>query len=262
MSAPLGPQPIRGLAEERPEPRDFLFPAAGKHRDRTVLGAEAERASSRGSIGPRLLHERVAHELGVDPDLAEELGLEREDHRDAVDRGGKAPGPPRPPGPELGRDVVERTHSGFPGRLGEPDVEAGIVDGNHEIVAARAEVAGELAEQPQMRGDLAEDFEEADDGVALHRKPHGRTRGLECGSPECVDDRVGPAPSQGPHHGGGMRIPGGFAGRHEDSRGTACLHATGRTTGDAIAAVTRSASASAARPSAPLTTVSRSPRTA
>ena len=92
----------------------------------------------------------MAHVLAAEPESAEERLLERQDDREPVHRGRQPPRALRPPGPELRRDVVQDLGARRARRLGHPQVKAGIVDQDDEVVAAGAEILPQRAQEPEM----------------------------------------------------------------------------------------------------------------
>ena len=121
-----------GVAEGRPEPP--RPPARGcrerRQHPRSSARMPSARARRRARRARRPVHQRMADVVAPERRAwPKNRLLEREDHREPVDRGREPPGAPRPPGPELRRDVVERPwRPAVPRGLGHPEVEAGIVD--------------------------------------------------------------------------------------------------------------------------------------
>ena len=108
VAAALLEQPAGGVAERLPEPPDLLRPAARKDAEHAAAGRDAEPRAGLRARGPAAaVHQRMSHVLAPEAEPAEEALLEREHDGEPVDRGGEPAGPPRPPGPELGRNVVE-----------------------------------------------------------------------------------------------------------------------------------------------------------
>ena len=194
----------------------------------------------------------------------EERLLERKDDREPVHRGRESPRPARSPGPELGRDVVQHLGAGGSGRLGHPDVKAGVVDEDDEVVASGPKVVPHGAQEPPMRSQLCHDLHHAEGREPLHAIAEGGARALHERPTERLDLRVGMSGEEGADHAGAVEITRGLAGGDEDTRRGPCDHpAAGAASGVVrTASATRSASASAARPSSPVTTTARSPRTA
>ena len=126
----------------------------------------------------------MADVVAPEPEPAEEPLLEGEHHGEPVDRGREPAGPSRPPGPELGRNVVEHLGPRPPRRLGHADVKAGIVDEDDEVVAAGSEVGPERAEQPEVRSELGDHLHQAESGEAFHRVADGRPGGGHAGPAE------------------------------------------------------------------------------
>ena len=169
----------------------------------------------------------------------------------------------RPPRPELRRDVVQHRDAGAVRRLGHMQVKPGIVDENDEVVAVARELALHAAQQQVVRGNLLDDLHDAERREALHRKQHPGTRLGHARPPEGIERGVWQPFAQRAHHCRPMEIARWLARGKEDA-GAGDRHAPPCTGSGVVvtASVTRRASASAARPSSPVITASRSPRTA
>ena len=89
-------------------------------------------------------------------------------HRQSVYRRGEPACPTRPPGPELRRNVVQDLRAGPMRRLGHPEVEAGIVDQDDEVIAPHFEIIPESPQQPIVGPDLGDHFDQPKRGEPLH----------------------------------------------------------------------------------------------
>src|SRR3989449_6535313 len=192
--------------------------------------------------------------------VAEERFLERQDHREAA-HGGEPAHPPRGPGPQLRRDVVQHGNAGGVRRRRGAQMVPRVVDQDGEIVALGPERLAHPREQAEVRGQLPQRLDESHDRHPLHAVEHGGTGGLEARAAERLERGRREAPSQRRHHGGGVRVPRRLARRDVDAGRAAHGRALAR--GEAwTAPATRQASARACAPAAPDTTTASSPRTA
>src|SRR5712691_7014978 len=137
-------QAERGIPERSPQPADLLAPAAGEDSQHPALRRDPETRARRPSARPwPLFHQRMSHVLAPEAQAPEERLLEGKHHGQAVDRGGEAPRATWTPGPELGRNVVEHFGPRAARGLGDPDVEAGIVDQDDQVIPSGFEIPPE-----------------------------------------------------------------------------------------------------------------------
>src|SRR5215211_5677755 len=215
--------------------------------------------------GPRgLIDQGMTDVVAPESEPPEEMLLERQDHGQAIDRGREPPSPSRAPGPELRRNVVEHLGPRLSRRLGHADVKARVVDQDDEVVAVRAKVGPERSQQPEVGAELGHHLYQTEGRQPLHRVPDRSARRGHPGAAERLDERIRMARAERLDDAGAVEVARGLAGGDEDARGGSCDHPTaGMASGDVrTASATRSARASALLPSSPLTTTSRSPRTA
>ena len=125
----------RCFAKHRPVPLHFLLPASRKQSQRQAARIESEHPAR---LDPRRrrrpVFEGMTDERGGDAALAEELLLERQNHRELIHRRelAHALGPPRP---HLRCDIVEHRNAGGGGGSGGTEVIARVIDQDDEIVA-------------------------------------------------------------------------------------------------------------------------------
>ena len=156
--------------------------------------------------------------LASEPQSAEEHLLERQHHRQPVHRRGEPARPARPPGPQLRRDVVQDLGAGGVRGLGHPDVEAGIVDQDDEVVAPHFEIIPEGSQEPVVGPDLGNDLDQPKGGEPFHPIPQ-RGAGLShLRAPEGLDGGIGVACPECADHTGPVEIARRLASGDEDAR--------------------------------------------
>ena len=201
-------------------PPDLLRPAAREKapaRDRPVRSPSVARAACAVRHRGRAIEQRMPDERGVDPVLAEERLLERQDHRGLGDDPRQLAEPVRAPRPDLRGDVVQHRDALGAGGRGEFHVEAGIVDADEQAPPSRSAAGSELPEQRVVPGNVPHDLHEPHHGRRLDvleqldtRRPHARRRRCPpwCRSGRSVSKRRG--------HPGGVEVARCFAGREQD----------------------------------------------
>jgi hypothetical protein len=111
------------------------------------VGAEGVSRAGRGAAHERMPDPGRAHAAARQP-----IGLERQDHGDAIGGLGERADTPFPPCPHLRRDVVEHRHAGAACRARETQVEAGEVDRQEQLhLSAREERADPPLQLPEVR---------------------------------------------------------------------------------------------------------------
>src|SRR5207247_9371620 len=142
LAAPIAEQFERRVAERRPQAPDILAAASGEDAEHAALRLDAESSPRGRAAGPgAAVDQRVAHVVAPESEPAEESLLERQHHGQPVHRRREPPSASRPPGPKLGRNVVEDLGPRPLGRFGHADAKTGLVDEADELVPARAEPA-------------------------------------------------------------------------------------------------------------------------
>ena len=160
---------------------DLLPPAAGEDCEHRPRGVEALLGEERPGMGGRShdLDERVADERDGHARLAVERLLEREDHEHAVDGLPDLLEPAAPPGPDLGRDVVDDRDSAPLQLAREAQIEVGVVDEDGEVGALGVGAGEQFAEDAPQAGQVAQHFEEADDREIVDVRNELTTLGLQ-----------------------------------------------------------------------------------
>ncbi len=160
----------------------------------------------------------MTHERRLPAGRAEDRLLERKDDRHPVRIPRQLACTTPVPRPYLRGDVVEHAHPPFVRRAREPQIEAGIIDRDHEVRRIVREADSQAAEKPDEERDTAGLLREAHDGkpVEIRQQPH--SRGGHARSAQTVQFGVGPprpqcADQRRPVHVAG-RIPRG----EEDAR--------------------------------------------
>ncbi len=133
-----------------------------------VSRRDAQSRARRLPAGPgHTIHQRVADVFAPEAEIAEEALLEWQHHRQTIDRRREPPGPTGMPGPELRGNVVEHLGPCLASRLGHAKMKARVIDQNHEVVAAGAEIVAERVQQTEMRAQLGDHFHQAECGQSL-----------------------------------------------------------------------------------------------
>ncbi len=118
-----------GFAQHRQVLAKFAGAAAGKNRDERFFGMEVVSGAERGAIerGLDVADERMADEFCGDAGVGVELFFEGEDAEAEFEAAADDSNAPRPPGPELGADVVGVGDFAEFEFAGEAEMEAGEV---------------------------------------------------------------------------------------------------------------------------------------
>ncbi len=95
----------------------------------------------------------MANKNGLYAEFSQKRLLVGEDHGHAVGVTGQDLRPLRAPGPELRRDVVEHRYAAPVGLLAEPEVEARVVDRDHQIGWPGRQQPPDLATQTDKRAE-------------------------------------------------------------------------------------------------------------
>ena len=148
---------VRGRLEEPGQiVQHLLGPRAGQDGHQR---AGRRRCCSRNASSSRccshFVEERMADERGVAAALAEPLFLERQAAQHVVAQPPHLLRPPRGPGPDLRRRIVEDRNAVDLGPPGDPPIEAGIVDQHDAVGPLVAEIAVGPAGQVPELGRLA-----------------------------------------------------------------------------------------------------------
>src|SRR5919107_565313 len=265
LAASLTEQAASRFAKRCPQPPDLLVPAAGEDGQGTTVRRDAEPGTSVLPRRPRgTIDQGVSYILAADAKPAEELLLERQYNRQPVYRSSQPASSFRPPGPELGSDVVQHLGAGPVSRFGHTKMKTRVVNQDGQIVPADAEVSLERSKQTIVGPDLGDHLNHSEGGQTLHGVADRGARRFHLRAAQRLDGGTGIAPRERSHDARRMKISGGLAGGDEDARLTPPVHQCVEAASGWVrtASATRSASASAARPSSPRTTTSRWPRTA
>ena len=98
-----------------------------------VSGPERLQRLLQGRRAVHCIDERIALVDEIDPLPLEIVDLERENDEEPVDIGLQLLDPAFAGGPHLRGDVPEHLETGLVGELGDPEIEAGIVDEDHHV---------------------------------------------------------------------------------------------------------------------------------
>ncbi len=99
--------------------------------------------------------------------LGEELLLERQYHRGAIDDLRHGFYPALVPCPDLGRNVIEHRYAGLVRRLRDLEVEARIVDENHQPDISAVQPAPNIPQQRNVARNVAQYLDEAHHGQPI-----------------------------------------------------------------------------------------------
>ena len=165
----IAPLQLTRRRDERIEmARDLLRAAAGKEREqRRPADADRARAARRDRAASRAVEQRMPDEGRVDAVVAEQLLLERQNHRGLRHRARQrlhAAGARRP---HLRRDVVQHRHARLGGDLGDLHVEAAVVDEHDERDVAALHARAKLVASAEILRQALERLDEAHDRELL-----------------------------------------------------------------------------------------------
>src|SRR5207248_3213639 len=179
----------------------------------------------------------------------------------------------RRPGPHLGSDVIQHGDSRLARGRRRPEMVTRIVDEDGEVVALGPKGVAHATEQPDVRRELPQRFDEPDHGESLHAVEYDGAGGFQIRPAERLHGRGGEATLERGHDGRGVRVPRRLAGGDVNPRraahgrvaawGTAGAGGGARgASGEAsTAAAPRNATRRARAPAAPGTTAPAPPRT-
>ena len=198
----------------------FLGPGAGEERQNRALGVETPPLAEHVSIRLRGLglQERMSDKGRIRPGPLQRLHLERQNQRQTVRIGGQLLRAAGPPGPDLRDDVVEHGDLTPAGSLRDSEIEASVIDRNHEIHDAAIHQSNEPLSKAVQKGESRDNLGDSHDGqpVEVGEKfdsllPHAPAADAEELTPW-------PASPQGHDEARGVLITGGLAGEHQDGR--------------------------------------------
>jgi hypothetical protein len=109
-------------------------------------------------------------------------------------------------------------------RLGHPEVEAGIVHQDYQIIATHPEVSLERPKQAVVSPNLRDDFNHAECRQTFHWITDSGARLLHPSPAQCFEDSRGVTPGERAYDLGRMKISGGLAGGDENARRAPRLH--------------------------------------
>ena len=192
----------------------FAFPAAGEEGEEVGVAltvAEDVEACGHG----------VSDEIGVQSGFFVEFFFEREDAEHAVEPAGHAGEAGAIPSPDLGADVVEQLELGAV-RLegfGQAKVEAGVIDEEDGVGLFPVDALEGLVEFSAEPAVAPKDIPEADHGGFVGPVFDLRAKGMELGTTEAGDAKVGPEGAEVGKQGGGVGVAAGFAGYDKEAHG-------------------------------------------
>lgn len=193
---------------------DLAAPGSGEEGDEGSVAVAGGRMS--GLPGADAASERMSDEGGRDAAFAEPGLLEGEDTKKLAEIPAHGPDAAFAPGPGLGGDHLDdgdplvvkgARHTGMKGLVVDEDGEIGLFGvGGGDQAAVFAE----------DRGQMGDDFGEADDGELRRIDDGADTGASEAIARGAKEGPLGMTAAQGVHEGRGVEFTGGFAGRHEE----------------------------------------------
>ncbi len=206
-------------AERGQQPADLLGPGPGQEpEDRAVrVGAEGCNRLPFAFPAALAVQQGVADKNGLNAEFSQKRLLLREDHGHAVGVAGQDPGPSGPPRPQLRRDVVEHRDAALVGLLAKPEVEAGIIDRDHQVRRLGHELALDAATQAEEEGEPRDNLGEPHDDQRVELYDGLDAGGDHAGTGESVQLRFGKNLEQGGGQRRRMQISGCLTRGKEDA---------------------------------------------
>jgi hypothetical protein len=181
-----------------------------------VAGVEAGGVAA---IGAAFQH-GMADEARGDAGIVEQHGFEGQQAEDAIHPLPHLLHPPWPPRPDLRRDIVddgdaERLHA-----FGQPQREAGAVDGNDQGGAAGGDVRHRLRHAARQVADIRQHLDQPHQREFAHREQALHALFSQPFAADPGEGQLRPPLAQRAHKPRAERIAGGFAGHDVDEHYT------------------------------------------
>src|SRR3990170_2952197 len=160
------------LAEDRKHAAHLAGPAAGKGaKDRVVRRETVARPKGRTVASLHAGVDGGMADIGAgDAIFREEGNLEGQKRHDVIDPLPELSRPEGPPGPKLGRNVMDDRDAGAAEMVGEPETKAWRIDGHDGIGPEPPRRLGRLVETPDETRQMGQDLGEPHHGEVAHGK--------------------------------------------------------------------------------------------
>ena len=168
-------QAHQGLVEAGAEALDLARARAGQAQHQRLIFTDHMGLAKCGGLldcGPRLGHDRMTDEIATHAGGGHIGRLEGQKRQNVVNHLGHLRRPPRAPGPDRGRDIVDRAQIGprRPGGTRHPQTEIRAVDGDQRVGGKVHDPRRRLGDAPLQVAVFRQDLHDAHDRKLFHRE--------------------------------------------------------------------------------------------